>query len=152
MARCCLAQRTWSLVLVARCSSLPCMTYTANCPCGKGLIVVLSQLPSLARGLLSSSLVRGLLWPSLTDATPFEVLAIHALGDIHDVFGVLDVLALENIHAVWHTHCDRYRQGTCHLWPIGILNVLAFGNIHDFGNVHSIFGVLSCLLWHTRCT
>jgi hypothetical protein len=45
------------------------MTYAANCPCGKGLIVVPSQSPSLARGSSSPSLARGLLWPSSMDAS-----------------------------------------------------------------------------------
>ncbi len=32
----CLAQHTQSPILVVRCLLLPCMTYEANCPCGKG--------------------------------------------------------------------------------------------------------------------
>ena len=110
-----LAQCIGSLVLVARCSSLSCMTYAANCPCGKGLIVVRSQSPSLARGLSLPSLARGLLWPSSTDATSFGVLAILALGNVHNIFGVLNVLVLKNLHAIWHTHCARFWQRACHL-------------------------------------
>jgi hypothetical protein len=53
------------------------------------------------------------LWPSSTDATSFGILAILALSDVQDIFGVLDVLA--------------------------------FGNIHAFGNVQSVFGVLAIL-------
>ena len=115
-ARCHLAWCTQSPVLVARCLWPPRMTYMANCPCGKGLIVVLSQLPSLARVLLLPSLTRGSLWPSLMNATSFGILAILALGNVQVVFGVLNVLALKNIHAVQHSHCARFRQCTFHLW------------------------------------
>jgi hypothetical protein len=39
-AYCRLAGRTWSLALVAKGSLSSCMTYAANRPCGKGLIVI----------------------------------------------------------------------------------------------------------------
>ena len=50
-------------------------------------------------------------------------------------YGIINVLAFSNVHAIFDA-----------------LNVLAFGNPHDFGNVHAIFGVLTRLLWHTLCT
>ena len=81
-------------VLVARCSLPSCMTYVVNCPCGKGLIVILSHSPSLARGSLMPSLARGSWWPSLTDAISFGVLAILALGNVNNVFGIFNVLDL----------------------------------------------------------
>ncbi len=33
----------------------------------------------------------------------------------------------------------------------GALNVLAFGNVHDLGDVHAAFGVLTRFLWRTCC-
>jgi hypothetical protein len=65
---------------VARGSLLSCMMYVANCPCGKGLIIIPSQLPSLARGLLLPSLVKGLLWPSSTDASSLVFLLYSPLA------------------------------------------------------------------------
>jgi hypothetical protein len=50
-------------------------------------------------------------------------------------YGILTVLAIGNAHAIF-----------------GVLNVLAFGNIHDFGDVHTVLGVLARLLWCTHCT
>ena len=119
-AYCCLAQHTRSLVLVARFLLSSCMTYAVNCPCGKELIVVLSQSPSLARGLLSPSLARGLLWPSSMDATSFGELALLALNNVHAVFGILNVLAFGNVYVVDNVHT---------IFSFGVLDLGVFASL-----------------------
>ncbi len=116
-------------VLVARCSSSSCMTYAVNCPCGKGLIVVLSQLPSLARGSSRPSLVRGLLWPSSTDGISFGVLlsylplATYTTSLVYSMYSTLAYLR----H--WSLHCAV--QSLLHLASNNMKFWLLHGSLFD---------------------
>ena len=48
--------------------------------------------------------------------------------------GIFTVLAFDSVYAIF-----------------GTLNVLAVGNVHDLGDVHAAFGVLTSFLWRTFC-
>jgi hypothetical protein len=50
----------------------------------------------------------------------------HVSSRTYIHYGIFTVLTFDSIYAIF-----------------GILSVLAFGNIHDFGNVHAAFGVLA---------
>jgi hypothetical protein len=109
------------LLFVARDSLLPCTAYTANCPCGKRLIVALhnvhGQYPCVERLIIAPSPV-AILGKEFVIAV-FGKRLIVALLDKCGLLGVLAVLSLSNVHAVFSE-----------------LTVLSFGNVHTFGGVH----------------
>jgi hypothetical protein len=98
------------------------MTYTANCPCGKGVIVIPIPVAIFGKGCVLTLFGERFVVTLLEGCILLVVLTILTLGNVHAVFGILNVLAFGDVHAVF-----------------GILNVLAFGN------VHAAFGILAVL-------
>ena len=85
--------------IVVRGSSLFCMTYVANCPCGEGLVVVPSPIAILGKGFVGAFFGERLIVALLDRCVLLGVLAVLILGAVHAIFGVLAVLALGNVHA-----------------------------------------------------
>jgi hypothetical protein len=92
----------------------------ANCPCGKGLVVIPSPAVILGKGFVVAFFGNRLVVALLNRCVLLGVLAIFALGDIQAIFGVL--------------------------------NVLAFGNLHAFANIYAIYSVLAVLNLSVFCT
>jgi hypothetical protein len=83
---------------VARGSLASCMTYAANCPCGKELIVVPSPVAILGKRFVVALFGKGFIVTLLDECGLLGILAVLALGAVHAVFIILAVLALGNIH------------------------------------------------------
>jgi hypothetical protein len=71
----------------------------ANCPCGKGLIVLPSPVAILGKGFVLTFFGKRLVVALLDRCVLLGVLAILALANVHAVFGVLNVLAFGNLQA-----------------------------------------------------
>ncbi len=138
-AYCCLAQHTWSLALVARGLSSSCMMYTANCPCGKGLIVIPSPVAILGKGFIVAFFGRRLIVALLNRCVLLGILAVLTLGAVNAVFGVLTVLNLATYTPSWtYLHV--------------VLRILTVPNLSIFALLffawHGMFVVASCKQQH----
>jgi hypothetical protein len=92
------------LLFVARGLLLPCTVYTANCPCGKRLIVAPSPVAILGKGFVIAFFGKRLTVALLNGCSLLGVFAIPALGVVHNVFGILNVIAFGNIYAFGNVH------------------------------------------------
>jgi hypothetical protein len=96
-------------LFVVRGSSSSCMTYTANRPCGEGLIVVPNPVAILGKGFVVAFFGERLVVALLDGCVLLGVLPTLTLGDVHTIFGVLNILAFGKVNkCLW--------QCTCRLW------------------------------------
>ncbi len=84
---------------MARGSLLPCTTYPANCPCGKGLIIVSSPATILGKAFVVAFFGKRLIRALLDGCVLLGVLTIIIFSNIQAIFGELNVLAFGNVHS-----------------------------------------------------
>jgi hypothetical protein len=75
-----------------------------QCLCGKGLIVIPSPVTILGKEFVVAFFGKRLVVALLDRCVLFGVLAILTPGDVHAVFGILNVLAFGNVHAFGNIH------------------------------------------------
>jgi hypothetical protein len=71
----------------------------ANCPCGKGLIVVPSPVAILGKWFVVALFGKGFIVALLNECGPLGILDVLTLGAVHAIIGILALLDIGNIHA-----------------------------------------------------
>ncbi len=105
---------------VARGSSSSCMTYMANCPCGKRLIITPSPVAILGKGFIVAVFDKGPLSPSLMNEASLAfllylplVMYTLSLAYLHAIFGVLVVLDLGVLTPLVIALCNMVVVASC---------------------------------------